>query len=151
MNLAEPSPSDGIRAVSGRRLMLLKSAAVIAGAASVLGLLVGFLVEPDPTVRRALDLHGAASVIPADVLVQIGWVQLLLAATAYVLVFLDSRYALPSLILTLALSVLTHLFGGLSVSMGFVSLVQFAIYLAEGFMLALLLMRAPTLRVLSEP
>ena len=131
--------------------MLLKSAAVIAGAASILGLLVGFLIEPDPTVRRALDLHGAASVIPADLLVQIGWVQLLLAATAYVLVFLDSRSALPFLIFTLALSVFTHLFGGLSVSIGLVSLVQFAIYLSEGFMLALLLMRAPMLRVPSEP
>ena len=151
MNLAEPSPSDGIRAAFARRLMLLKSAAVIAGAASILGLLVGFLIEPDPTVRRALDLHGAASVIPADLLVQIGWVQLLLAATAYVLVFLDSRSALPFLIFTLALSVFTHLFGGLSVSIGLVSLVQFAIYLSEGFMLALLLMRAPMLRVPSEP
>ena len=102
-------------------------------------------------MQRALDLHGAASVIPAHVLVEIGWAQLLLAATAYVLVFLDSRYALSFLILTLALSVLTHLFGGLSVSIGFVSLVQFVIYLAEGFMLALLLIRAPTRRVLSEP
>lgn len=134
-----------------RRGPLLRIAAAIAAIALLAGLVAALLIEPAPVLKRALSLHGSASLIPADTLVQLGWLHIVLALAAYALAFSGSRWALPALIASVVLSALTHLLGGLSVSIGVVSLAQFVVYTAEGAMLALLLMTEPTRRAESAP
>lgn len=132
--------SAELGAISKRRILLLRVAATVACLASISGLLFGFLADPNQTLSQALDLHGLGSTFSSDYLVPLGWIHLLLAATSYALVIFDHRSALPLLMMSAILSSVTHLFGGLSVSIGFVSFTQLVIYLCEGFMLALLLL-----------
>lgn len=113
---------------------------MVAIIATVAGFLWALLIEPVPIVKRALDLQGSAGAISMEALVLLGKTQLLLAMIAYGLAYFEKRFAITLLAVVVGLSVLTHLFGGMSVSIGFVSLAQYVVYVAEGFMLALLLL-----------
>jgi hypothetical protein len=128
--------------VDQRRLNLQRGLAVFALTCSVAAFVAGVTGPLDEHVNRALDLHGLGSVLPLRSLFYIGLIQLALAVAAYLLTFLDSRYAIYLVTSTISLSAAMHQFGGLSVSYGLVSLAQYAIYVAEGFILALLMLRS---------